>query len=109
MLLREAIVLKGLFVDDERPLPNTPTIDWDLARTYDDAIAKLDTTRYDIVSLDHDLGCFNADGREMTGYDVALYLADRRHNGHPVPDIVKCHSANPAGRQRIEGVIARYL
>ena len=99
---------KGLYVDDERPLP-IDDIDWDLARTYNEAIEKLLTIQYDVVSLDHDLACFNASGREMTGYDIALFLVDCKMNDHYYPMYVRCHSANPAGRQNIEGVIKRYL
>jgi hypothetical protein len=45
----------------------------------------------------------------MTGYEVALHLAQRAFEGKPVPDLVRVHSANPVGRERIEGVIRRYL
>jgi hypothetical protein len=45
----------------------------------------------------------------MTGYDVALHLAQLAYHGKRVPDVVRVHSANPVGRGRIEGVIRRYL
>jgi hypothetical protein len=98
--------MKKLFVDDERVVPQG----WDVARNYDDAISKLSSTNYDELSLDHDIASFNDSGREMTGYDVALWLANRKMTSNDyVPPIVKCHSANPAGRKNIQGVIDRYL
>lgn len=101
--------LKGLWVDDERPLP-IDDIDWDLARTYDQAIEKLSTIQYDVVSLDHDLGCYREDlKKEFTGYDIALFLVERKLNNLYFPFIIQCHSQNPVGRDRILGVIQRYL
>lgn len=95
-----------LYVDDERSIP----AGWDFARSYDDAITKLSSNEYDHVSLDHDIASYNKDGREMTGYDIALWLAERKitESGY-VPPVVTCHSANPAGRKNIESVIKRYL
>lgn len=95
-----------LYVDDERTIPNG----WDYARNYNDAIEKLSNNKYDEVSLDHDIASYNENGREMTGYDIALWLAERKitETGY-VPPVIKCHSANPAGRKNIESVINRYL
>lgn len=94
-----------LWVDDERNVPPG----WDVARNYDEAIEKLSTHNYDQVSLDHDIASFRDDNREMTGYDIAVWLAERKNDGHYVPPVITVHSANPAGRQRIQGVIDRYL
>lgn len=109
--ISESVIL-GLFVDDERSLPKyDQSIKWDLARTYDEAIQKLTDIQYHIVSLDHDLGCFDTKDskKELTGYNIALFLAERKHEGKYVPPIVNCHSANTPGRNNIEGVIKRYL
>jgi hypothetical protein len=40
-----------------------------------------------------------------TGYDFALWMAE---TGRWPLEKPVCHSANPVGRERIEGVIARY-
>lgn len=98
--------MNKLFVDDERTAP----AGWDIAKNYDEAISKLSTHDYDEVSLDHDIASFNSDGREMTGYDIALWLANRKIAlGEYVPPIVRCHSANPPGRSNVQSVIDRYL
>lgn len=98
--------MSKLWVDDVRPAP----AGWNLAVNYDEAIKSLSTNQYDEVSLDHDIASYDSTGRERTGYDIALWLANRKVAlGEYVPPIVKCHSANPPGRQRIEGVIDRYL
>lgn len=105
MKLNEVAEQNALWVDDERPAP----VGWDVARNYDEAIAKLSTNKYDRVSLDHDIASFTSE-REMTGYDIALWLAERKYTSSAwVPSIVTVHSANPAGRARIQGVIDRYL
>ncbi len=93
-----------LWIDDVRPAPDDT---WDIARTYDEAINSLSKNKYDIVSFDHDLGDFK-DGRERTGYDVLLWLTEKRLNNETVPKNLRIHSANPVGRQRMQGVIDRY-
>lgn len=97
--------MKNLWVDDERPAPEG----WDLAKSYQEAIDKLETINYDKVSLDHDIASFDENG-EKTGYDIALWLANRKYTSDEyIPSKIECHSANPVGRLRIEGVVNRYL
>ena len=98
----------GLYVDDERPLP-AQYKGWEVARNYDQAIKMLSANKYDVVSLDHDIASWNKDDREMTGYDIALWLAERKHNNEYVPPEVFVHSANPVGVKNIQGVVDRYL
>lgn len=101
---------KLLFVDDVRPLPvYIPKEGTYIARTYDQAIEMLTAHQFEEVSLDHDIASFDETGRERTGYDIALWLAERKQNGKYVPPVVRCHSANPVGRANIEAVIKRYL
>ncbi len=102
------ITNKGLYVDDIRDLP--PSCEgWDLARNYDEAIKLLTEHEYDRISLDHDIASFREDGREMTGYDIALWLAQRKHDNLYVPSNIYIHSANPVGRDNMQSVINRYL
>jgi len=98
--------MKKLFVDDERDPPGN---NWEVARNFSDAIEMLSTTEYVDLSLDHDIASFDENGREMTGYDIALFLAQLKMDYQYIPLNIICHSANPVGRARIEGVIARYL
>ena len=74
------------------------------AYTYNEAISLLNKFKFDVVSLDHDLGDFHEpdvlDDYELTGLDVCDYI---RHHLNPdhVPDEIIVHSANPAGAQRM--------
>ena len=69
----------------------------------------LEKYEYSELSLDHDIASWNEDGREMTGYDIALWLAERNNDGNYVPPKIYVHSANPVGIKNIRGVIDRYL
>lgn len=115
MKIKEILTEKveyGLYVDDERPLPDrykNKNDKWDVAKNYDEAIKLLSKNKYDIVSLDHDIASWNKDGREMTGYDIALFLAQRKHDGDYVPPEIFAHTANPVGKKNIDSVISRYL
>jgi len=100
---------KGLYVDDIRDLPEIYE-GWDVARNYEEAIRLLTVNVYECVSLDHDIASWDKSGREMTGYDIALWLVNRAHEGTEyVPPKVIVHSANPVGVKNIQGVIDRYL
>jgi hypothetical protein len=82
----------------------------DIARTYDEAIQMLSKHMYTDMYLDHDLGDFSGEGgRERTGYDVLMWLVQRKHDGEHVPTNFHILTANPVGRQKFEGVINRYL
>ncbi len=113
---------RKLYVDDIRDPPAGDL--WDLARTYEQAIDLLYNNQYDILSLDHDLADVHykikdwsrstsvdelAVFDERTGYDIALWLAERKNDGFYVPPVILCHSANPVGKERILGVVKRYL
>ena len=89
-----------LFVDDERTpgfvYPGVP--DWILVSTYRAAVLMLQTGWIQELSLDHDLGM-----GEPTGYEIACKLERLVLSGAiPMPKRMVCHSANPAGRKRIE-------
>ena len=103
------MTLKALYVDDLRTVPKDSIgIKWDCARTAWSALVMLEAENYDIISLDHDLASFLG-YKELTGYDIAVWLADRRQQGNYVPSDVRVHSANPVGVANILGVIDRYL
>lgn len=104
----------GLFVDDIRDPPaDTPELVWKHVKTFHFAITMLEVTPFDVVSLDHDLGCFYGN-KEMTGRDILNWLIDRKLNG-PDPFMcneklteVRVHSANPVGCDTMEADIKRY-
>lgn len=83
-----------LWVDDLRPPPDG----WWWAKSSKRAIAFLYYPFVIEMSLDHDLG------GDDTTRPVVLWMCE-----HGVwPNVVTCHSANPPGREWIEGMIGRY-
>lgn len=98
----------GLWVDDERPLPgDLCDAGWCKAPTFHEAVLKLELMEFKEISLDHDLGCFYGN-KEMTGYDILMWLVERKLAGLFVPPIVRVHSANPVGRKRMQETIDKY-
>ena len=95
-----------LWVDDIRLAPDNT---WDCARSFHEAIVKLETNNYETVSLDHDLGSFYGN-REMSGYDIMSWLVARKVDGtQHVPVNVFVHSANPVGVANIQSLIDKFF
>lgn len=89
-----------LFIDDVREAP----AGWDLALNSTAAIEMLRYrisvgTPYTHVSFDHDLG------GDDTTRRVVMWMIK---NEHPVITW-NVHSANPVGREWLEGTLSRYL
>jgi len=102
------MTVKGLWVDDERPLPSDYAADgWDITTTSWGALVALETNQYEIISLDHDLGCF-VGNKEITGYDILTWLIYRKQDGNYVPTEVRIHTANPVGRKNMTETLDRY-
>lgn len=102
----------GLFVDDIRDAPaDNDAVRWVVARTFHFAICLLEATPFDIVSLDHDLGCFYGN-KELTGRDILNWLIMLKETGAdtiwPLPTDIRVHSANPVGCDTMEADIKRY-
>jgi hypothetical protein len=98
--------MKKIWIDDIR---NPPDDNYDIARNYSEAIALLSDKNYDHACIDHDLADFDVDGREKTGYDVLLWLTQRKYDGLWVPKSYVVLTANPSAKPRMLGVIERYL
>ena len=94
-----------LWVDDHRVAPDG----WNWAKTYAEAMSALESGTVEQISLDHDLACFDADGEEKTGYDVAKYIAKLAFEGLPHPLKWSVHSANPVGIINIRALLIRYV
>lgn len=103
----------GLYVDDIRDpsdtYGNVTDTHWLVARSFHAAVHLLEMYKFQIVSLDHDLGCFYGN-KEMTGYDVLMWMVDKKLNSNELDHIekVKVHSANPVGREKMEDTIKTY-
>ena len=100
----------NLFIDDERhPKTNTPFI---IARSVSDAQKLIMEKGCPVfISFDNDLG--NEQGVPLpTGYDLANWLVNQELDGNlkiPEDFTFHVHSANPIGKQNIEGLLKSYL
>jgi len=94
-----------IWLDDVRDPPDE---DWIHVYTPEEATSALEGGRVVELSLDHDLGLAEPDGRERTGYDVLVFIERELALGtitFPIPTI-RIHSANSVGRRRMEQAIA---
>lgn len=94
-----------LYVDDLRPAPAGSN--WEVARNFHEAIYMLEKNEYEMVSLDHDIASFYGN-KEMTGYDVLMWLVARKLEGGYTPSTVVVHSANPVGIAKMNDTIKKY-
>lgn len=85
-----------LWVDDLRPPPPDGPYWW--AVNSAEAILVLENNFPDEISLDHDLG------GDDTTRPVVLWMAEN----DLWPQVVRVHTANPVGREWLEGMITRY-
>ena len=123
-----------LWLDDVRPPWRHGCLGWEWAKTYEEAVALLQTGKIEQASLDHDLSealacgyacrcrdcgvnlletvttCPECESRnletERTGYDVVCWLEE--HPEFWPPDGCAVHSMNPVGADRMRVVIARH-
>lgn len=56
------------------------------------------------ISLDHDLGFFDDNGKEITGYDVLTWIEQFHFVVKPVKFRILIHSANIVGVERMEAI-----
>jgi hypothetical protein len=85
-----------LWVDDVR---RPPSDEWVWVKHVDDAIEQLQAGHWHNMSLDHDLG------GDETSRQIVLWLCE---NPEYWPTTVVVHSANPVGKEWLEGTIERY-
>jgi hypothetical protein len=85
-----------LWLDDRR---NPPDASWHWVTTPEAAISLLVENKVSTISFDHDLG-YDGD-REMTGYEVLLWIEEAvALRGYEPPEML-VHSANPPGHERL--------
>lgn len=90
-----------LWIDDERPMPEMFT-HW--ARSSDEAVLHLlahTNEPLEVVSFDHDLGGTTSDD---TSRPVLLWMIENE----VWPKEIRFHTANPVGRDWLEGTAKRY-
>lgn len=102
--------LTKLWVDDTRPIPENlfKTGEWTRAYTAWEALFKLEVMEFDEVSLDHDIASF-VGNKELTGYDILIWLVERKLNNQHVPSIVRIHTANPVGASKMHSVVNQHF
>lgn len=96
-----------LWLDDVRNPARFGRIGWTWAKTYEEAVALLETGKVIEASLDHDLTIQQTIGEhdgERTGYDVVLWMEE--HGVWP-PEGCHVHSMNPSGAARMRQAIER--
>lgn len=89
--------MRTLLIDDLREMGVDVT-----ARTYEAGIEALRQGGWDILYLDHDLGCFDETGREYNGYDIVCWLEEHLEF---LPGKIILVTANPVGRRKMQQVI----
>lgn len=102
-----------IWLDDIRPIPMEIAQQtygrWADPKSVNAAIywierlEKEGTTQF-VLDLDHDLGDYTKDGGD--GYKLVLWLIETGRNTSQFK--IKCHSANPVGREHILGLYNRY-
>lgn len=93
------IDLKKTFVEDAKNeydeiVYSHPDFELVIARTFADAIEKVNEGNWDRIYLDHDLGEYG----QRTGYEVICHIEE---NPELAPKWFKCVSANPVGVDKI--------
>lgn len=93
-LADEGRQMRRLVIDDFRTFPDAFH-----ARTYWEGILQLDEEGpWNTLYLDHDLGCFTTEGKELTGYDVLTFLEKCPEF---IPDEIILVTANPVAKNRM--------
>lgn len=90
-----------LWIDDERAMPDGYT-HW--ARSSDEAVLHLlahASSRIELISFDHDLGGTSSDD---TSRPVLMWMIEN----DVWPTEIRFHTANPVGRDWLEGTARRY-
>ena len=105
-----------LFLDDKRmPYEISMTTDkWLIARNYTDFVYYIEVygNEISLISLDHDLGDFDENGVERTGYDCICYLENiAMSNPKNFKNLkhITCHSANSAVWAKMHFAIGKIL
>lgn len=83
----------NIYLDDLRVCPEG----FKIARTYDEAVNILESSKVGIISLDHDLGSDQEGNLLKTGYDLVKYICENNC------DIEKIyiHTDNVVGRDNM--------
>lgn len=107
--------MRGIFLDDER-YPKDVTwikypenIEWFIVRTQHYFMSLLEDEEFNIITFDHDIECYDEEGREVTGYDLLKYVLDYfQINNKKIPAMY-FHSMNPVGKENMEAYYNNFV
>lgn len=93
-----------VYLDDIRPVP----AGWKLVSNFHEAICFIDDNwhKMEALSLDHDISSFYGN-KEMTGYDVLMWIWAQAEAGRKINFYIKIHSQNPAGVANMDATLVR--
>ena len=98
--------MRILFLDDVRQAPPG----WVLARTVEDFCKKAADHKWDVMSLDHDLGDTNCTGYGRAPTFDGAWVADWLvRNMDMMPSLVLIHSSNPVGAGRMHKILQPHV
>lgn len=106
--------MRGIFLDDER-YPKDVTwikypenVEWFIARTQYYFMSLLEDEEFDIITFDHDIECYDEEGKEVTGYDLLKWALDYFYTNNKKIPVMYFHSMNPIGKANMEGYLASF-
>lgn len=107
--------MRGIFLDDER-YPEDVTwikypenIEWFVTRTQDYFMCLLEGEEFDIITFDHDIECYDDEGREITGYDLLKWTLDHLYTNNKEIPKMYFHSKNPIGKENMEAYYNNFV
>jgi hypothetical protein len=81
---------------------------WEIIRNYNGFVEWITKNGLpDFISFDHDLADISFDN-EKTGYECAKWLVDYCLDNNLVCPKFYCHSMNPVGRDKINGLLMQF-
>lgn len=91
-----------------KDIPDISIIKW--IKTYNEFINYINNNGIPYaICFDHDLGDFNNNDYDKTGYDCAKYLVDYcLNNCLYIPKYYNIQSSNPVGKQNIINILENY-
>ena len=97
-----------LWVDDEQPLPRDCLDEgcWQRSTTPYEAMTKLELLQFEEVDIGH-VDC-HIGNKDITGYDILLWLIEKKEHGDYVPPKIKILASNTDGWNRMKELIKRY-
>lgn len=108
----------AIFLDDERNVSDVTWVkypeglDWCVVRTMRDFMFVITQAPFEdisVISFDHDIADYNADGCEVTGYDCLKWLVEYcLENDEDLPDCI-FHTQNIIGKLNMESYYANTL